>query len=195
MNRTLASILIAVLAGAGFVGLGYWYGTPKPVVETAAPEVKQADGSIVAVRAPDAKARPKQQVPKGAKVERLGAITVQGKTPEANLRFPGAVPCPPVSIDTTLVHNADGSRRLIVSSPDGRVTRAVDIPVETAAAPPEPRKWAAGLSYEPVKQTFGVWIERDVFERVRLGVEINQTRQDITSPVRVEGRLKVGWTF
>lgn len=194
MKRTLSSILIAVLSGAGFVAFGWWMGKPKPVVEVAAPEVTQNDGSKVAVRAPDAKAKPKQIIPKGAKLERTAEITVQGATPEANKSIPGALPCPPVSINTSLVRNDDGSKRLIVSSPDGKVVSAVDIPIETAAAPPEPKKWAAGWSYNPTQQTSGLWIERDIL-RARIGAEINQTRQTIAGPLKAEARIRLGVTF
>lgn len=195
MKQIIVGIVLSVLAGFGFVGLGWWLGQPNPVNETAKPAVTQSDGSHIAEVAPNTKTKPKQKVPTGAKVERTAEITVQGATPEANKAIPGAVPCPPVSIDTTLVRNADGSRRLIVSSPDGTVTRAVDIPVESAAAPPEPKKWAAGASYNPVLQTYGAWIERDLFERVRVGAEINQTRQTITGPIKAEARIRLGVTF
>jgi hypothetical protein len=196
-NQAIAVLLVlvvAVLVATG-AGVNWWIMHPVQVVEVAAPAVQQKDGSIIAEKKPNAKAKPKQTIPKGAKVERLGEITVQGPTPEANLKMPGALPCPPVTIDTTLIRNVDGSKRLIVSSPDGRVDRAVDIPVETAAPLPEPKKWAAGLSYSLTKQTSGVWLERDLFGRVRMGAEINQTRQEFTGATGVEARLRLGWTF
>ncbi len=183
------TLILLALAGA-CVGLGWWLNRPAVVAENAAPAEMQADGSTIAERRPDAKARPKHQVPKGAKVERTGEITVQGGTPAGN-----AIPCPPVSIDTTLIRNKDGSKRVIVSSPDGQVTKAIDIPVETAEPPPEPKKWAAGVSYNPVLQTGGVWVERDLFERVRLGAEIQQARQFTSGPTSIETRLRLGWTF
>ena len=189
MRTGVVIALIALAAGGGCIGLGWWLGKPAVVVENAAPAEKQADGSTIAERRPDAKAKPKQQIPKGAKVERTGEITVQGETPKENVK-----PCPPVTIDTTLIRNADGSKRVIVSSPDGTVTRAIDIPVETAAPPPEPKLWAAGVSYSPTKQTSGIWIERDI-ARVRLGAEINQARPIVTGPAGVEARVRIGWTF
>ena len=189
-------MLVAIVLVLGIVGgLGYWLGRPPaPVIETAAPAERQDDGSLIAERRPDAKAKPKQSVPKGGKVERTGSVTVTPPTPEANLRLPGAVPCPPVTVDTSLVRLPDGSKRLLVSSPDGRIDRAVDIPVETAAPAPEPPKWAAGVSYDLVHQTAGAWIERDV-GRLRLGAEVAQTRVVIAGPTGIEARLRVGWTF
>ena len=148
--KPLTITAIAILAGAGFVGLGWWMGQPKLVVETAAPAVVQSDGSIITPRAPDAKAKPKQQIPKKSKVERIEQIQVQGA--------------------------------------------ALDIPVETAAPPPEPKKWAAGLSFDPVKQTSGIWIERDI-ARIRVGADINQTRQFIGGSTAVEARVRLGWVF
>ncbi|MBI5920264.1 MAG: hypothetical protein HY847_01295 [Betaproteobacteria bacterium] len=191
MKTGHAITVCALLLGGACAGLGWWFGQPAKVVESAAPAETQPDGSIIVERRPDAKARPKHQTPKGATVERTGEFTVQG----TGLKMDGVLmPCPPVTIDTTLIRNPDGSKRVIVSSPDGEITRAVDIPVETAAPPPEPPQWAAGVSYNPVKQTPGLWIERDIW-RVRLGAEINQTRQVISGPTGIEARLRVGWTF
>ena len=182
-------LILAVALGA--VAAGYYLGRPAPVVEKPAPAVVQEDGSIIVERAPDAEAKPKQAIPKGSKVERTGEFTALG----AGLKIDGVLrPCPPVTIDTTLIRNPDGSKRVIVSSPDGTITKAIDIPVETAAPPPEPKAWAAGLSYSPTKQTMGVWIEKGIW-RVRLGAEINQTRQTLAGPTGVEARLRLGMTF
>ena len=186
-EKIIIGIALVLIVAA--VGAGIWIGRPGKIIETAAPEVKQDDGSIIVERAPDAKAKPKQKVPKGSKVERTGEITVQGGAPAA-----AGKPCPPVTIDTTLVRNEDGSQRVIVSSPDGPITRAIDIPVETAAPPPEPKLWAAGLSYDPIKQTGGLWVERDIM-RVRLGAEVGQARVVVGGPAAVEFRIKAGVTF
>lgn len=194
-NRTWVAVFVAMLAIGG--GLGYWLGRPGKIVETAAPQVVQADGSIIVERAPDPKAKPKQILPKGAKVERIGQVTVTPPTPEANLKLGSTCErCPPVTIDTTLTRLADGSKRLLISSPDGRIDRAVDIPVETAAPPPEPKRNAIGLSLDPFRQTLGVVVTRDVLGRVRLGAEINQARPIIGGPIKgAEGRVFLMGTF
>lgn len=184
---------MAIALMAAGVGLGHWWLKPAPVVETAKPAETQADGSTVAERAPDAKAKPKHKTPKGAKVERTGSVTVTPPTPP-EIAACTAVKCPPVTIDTSLVRLPDGSKRVVVSSPDGQINRAIDIPVETAAPAPEPPKWAAGLSIDPVHQTPGLWVERDIW-RVRLGAEINQTRQKVGGPTGNEVRVRLGWTF
>lgn len=188
-----ASLAVAGVVVVSALAIGYWLGRPAPVVETPAPAITQADGSIALPRAPDAKAKPKHMTPRGAKVERVGQITAQGETPPEIAACTSAK-CPPVTIDTSLVRMDDGSKRVIVSSPDGQILAGVDIPVETAAPPPEPPKWAVGLSLDPIRQTPGIWIERDIW-RVRAGAEINQVKQRADGPSSAEIRLRVGWTF
>lgn len=186
----LAVAMLPLMAAS--LAAGYWIGRPAPVAEKPAPEIRQVDGSVVAARAPDAKAKPKHRIPKGAQVERTASVTVQG----GGLKMPSGEtkPCPPVTVDLSLVREQDGGKRVIASSPDGQVVRAIDIPIEAAAPPPEPKKWAAGLSWSPTHQTAGVWLERDVM-RFRVGVEINQTRQQAFGPTGAEARIRMGWTF
>lgn len=185
---------IAAIAGAIFAAaaLGWWLGQPKPVQETAAPEVRQADGSVVLERRPDPAAKPKQHIPRKATVERVAQVTVQ---PDA-IAQPGK-PCPPVTIDMTMIREPDGMRRVLASSPDGQVVGGLDIPVESAALPTEPKRWGVGLSWSVGDQTAGVWVERDVpvFSKVvRLGVEVNQARVD-THATGADVRLRVGFAF
>lgn len=185
---TLAAIVLAIFAAAA---VGWWAGQPKPVQETAAPEQRQADGSVVLERRPDAQAKPKQKIPRKAKVERVAQVTVQPDTGT------GGEPCPPVSIDMSLVREPDGSRRLLASSPDGTIVGGVDVPVESATTPAEPKRWAAGLSWSHGNQTAGVWIERDVpvfSQLARIGVDVNQTRLD-TDSTGVDGRIRIGFAF
>lgn len=185
-------LAIAALHGLGLFA-GWYLFAPKHVTETAAPAIKQADGSVVLERAPDAKARPAQSVPKGAKVERIEQITVQGETPP-EIAACTKIKCPPVKVDMTLVRLPDNTKRVVASSPDGQIVSALDIPVETAAPAAEPPKWAVGLSYDPIKATPGIWLERDVW-RARVGIEANQTRQTIGGPAGSELRVRVGFTF
>lgn len=185
----LAAIAVAIVAAAA---IGWWLGQPKPVQETAAPEVRQADGSVMLERRPDPGAKPKQQIPRKAKVERVAQVTVQ---PDAIAE--AGKPCPPVTVDMTLIREPDGMRRVLASSPDGQVVGGLDIPVESAAPPAEPKRWAAGLSWSLDAQTAGVWIERDVpvFKWVvRAGAEVNQARTGMDS-AGVETRLRFGLAF
>lgn len=186
----LAAIAVALFAAAAF---GWWLGQPRPVQETAAPEQHQADGSLVLERRPDPAAKPKQQIPRKAKVERVTQVTVQ---PDASAPSAGK-PCPPVTVDLTLIREPDGMRRVLASSPDGEVVGGIDVPVETAAPPPEPKRWAVGLSWSPVDSTAGLWIERDVpvfGQVVRVGADINQVRESPHS-YDVEARLRLGIAF
>jgi len=186
-----AAIAVAIFAAAA-AAFGWWAGQPKSVQETAAPEVRQADGSVVLERRPNPAARPKQKIPRRAKVERVAQVTVQ---PDA-IAEPGK-PCPPVTVDMTLIREPDGARRVLASSPDGQVVGGLDIPVETAAPPAEPKRWGVGLSWSVGDQAAGVWIERDVpvFGKVvRLGAEVNQTRVD-THATGADVRLRVGFAF
>lgn len=192
LKIVVAVSILLLLVGSGVAIYHLW---PRPIVETAAPEVRQADHSLELQRAPNATAKPAQIIPKGAKVVRIAQVTLQGGAPVANLKLPSVSPtCPPVKLDMTLVRLPDRSQRVLASSPDGQVLGGVDIPVETAAPPEDPKKWAAGMSYDFLKQTPGLWVERDVW-RARLGAEINQTRVNVGGPAGTEFRLRLGMTF
>ncbi len=184
-----AVVVLAMMVSAYFT----WLLTkPKVVIETAAPAVVQADGSVIAEKAPDASAKPKQIIPKGARVERIFQVKAKGQ----GIKLPSGETkdCPPVTIDMSLVRQEDGSKRVLVSSPDGQISKSLDIPVENVTAPAEAKKWGAGILFNPVSQTGGVWIDRDI-GRIRLGVQLNQTRASLTSPVSAELWIKAGMTF
>jgi hypothetical protein len=191
MRPPLWAIGVALAALVGAAALGWWLGQPKPVQETRAPAQRQADGSLVLGRRPDPHAQPRQQIPRKAKVERLAQVVVQ---PEAIAE--DGKPCPPVTVDMTLIREPAGDRRMLASSPDGTIVGGVDIPVESAMPPAEPKRWAAGLSWS-TDQTAGVWIERDVpvFKWVvRAGAEVNQTRVGGYA-TGIEGRVRIGFAF
>lgn len=190
MTRGTA-LIIALVALALAVGAGWWLGRPAKVVETPAFEVIQDDGSKILTRAPDAKAKPKQQIPKGTTLERTIHIEAQGqgiKLPDGKMGV-----CPKVSIDLSLVRESNGMKRVVASSPDGQIVGAVDVPVETAA-PVEDHPWAVGASYNPANQTGGIWVERDI-GRIRVGVDLNQSRPNLAAPMGTEVRVRVGWAF
>lgn len=193
MPRWVVYLLLAIAALISAAALGWWLGQPAPVVEKAAPEQRQADGSVVLERRPDAKARPKQQIPKKAKVERVARVTVQPASVPAS-----GEPCPPVSVDLSLVREEGGSRRLLASSPDATIIGGVDTPVETAAPPPKPLRWAAGMSWSPANETAGGWIERDVplfGYAARVGVDVIQVRQAPGASVGTDLLVRVGMAF
>jgi hypothetical protein len=192
--------------------------TPKP--ETYAPAARQQDGSLVLDRKPQQDAKPVQQIPKGAKVERIVQVTVHPNPGPGPLRpsasdasgtvdnretapplisVPGGnenkPPCPPVRVDLSLVRMPDQSRRVVASSPDGVVVGGVDIPVD-AAVPQRVLKWAAGPSWNPADRTFGAWIERDA-GFLRLGADLHQVREPTAAGGRTTwaGFIRVGIQF
>jgi hypothetical protein len=205
MPRWIIYLLLALAALISAAGLGWWLGQPDPVVEKPAAEQRQADGSVVLERRPDAAAKPAQLVPQGAKVERVGRVTVQppriGDDLPANGRgFLGSSsdPCQPVTVDWSLVREPDGGRRMLASSPDGTIIGGVDVPIETAAPPPKPLRWAAGISWSPANETAGLWIERDVplfSTAARVGLDLNQERALPGSSAGTDLRVRVGLAF
>ncbi|XZG71741.1 hypothetical protein ACTSKR_07760 [Chitinibacteraceae bacterium HSL-7] len=172
LQLTLSAIVGTVLLCLA-AWLGYVNGSARaPVAEVTAPApaVVQPDGSVVAQRVPDlAPSPPPHALPRGAKEERRMRVTVQPTaTPP-----PGQPPLP-VSVDLSLVRDG-GGRRVVASSPDGRVIDALDVPIDPAPMPPPERPWAVGLSYSTDKSA-GVWVERD-FARIRAGLDL-QRRED-----------------
>lgn len=159
------------------LGFALWFPREKPPVETAQPAVRQQDSSLVLERAPDAKAKPAALAPKGETVARIVEATVQptaplivhdtvhvpateGATPAHDVVHDVAVICPPVRLELTLTDLPDGTHRVIASSPDGRVTGGLDIPVKNTT-PPRSTPWSAGALYGSSGQ-FGPYVARDL---------------------------------
>jgi hypothetical protein len=214
--RSAWGALAAIAALVAAAALGWWLGQPAPVVETPAAEQRQPDGSLVLERKPDAEAKPAHLVPAGAKVERVGRVTVlpaarhrdsdvahggmaSGDAPNSTTnysKFYSGDPCPPVTVDWSLVREPDGGRRMLASSPDGTIIGGVDVPIETAA-PAKPLRWAAGVSWSPSNETAGVWLERDVplFNKAaRIGVDVAQMRHaDSAAGTNLSVRLGIAF--
>lgn len=202
LSLTGYAVIAALLVAGGLYAGWRLYG-PKPAKpETYAHETRQQDGSLVLERKPDAKAKPKQAIPKGGTVERVIKIEVQGN-PSVSPALPFATkleviedgslpltPCPPVTVDLTLVKMPDDTRRVIASSPNGEIISGVDIPIESARPAPAMPKWAAGLSINPLDRTLGVFIDRD-FGPFRMGAEINK----LSGAAGMDTRVKVGIRF
>ena len=144
-----------LIFGAG-IGAGWKIFRPKPVatVEVALPAQRQTDGSLILERAPDANAKPAQQIPAGAKVERIERIVVRPTAPSTSAAATaptngsgqlGAAPIPGLpstTVDLTLLRMNDNTERVVASSPDGEIVGGMDVPV--AAAPREPKQTALG---------------------------------------------------
>lgn len=148
------ALIVGAIAG---MTMGWMLWSPRPLAqEIAAPGVVQPDGSHVLPKQPDAGAKPANQVPKGTVVERIVYVEIQPKPvpkpPEPVAPLPGtgepALWTPPkIRLDLTLVRAADGTRRVVASSPDGEVVGGLDVPVEAAPPPPRVLKSALGLEY------------------------------------------------
>jgi len=194
--------LILILAGAvglfvASLGLGWWLNRPDVVVELPAPASRQADGSLVLERdgTQIAPQKPPHALPAGAREERRVSVVVQpprGVVKEslttdsaeaarlvASSDHPvrphdmvDSCDCPPVTVDLSLVRMPDKTRRVIASSPDGKILSGIDVPisapVESAARP-----WAAGILITSERK-LGAFLDRDVGP-FRFGVESFQT--------------------
>ncbi len=170
----LTGVLVLV---AAVLALAFWPARPIHENVTPAAAVRQVDGSLIAERAPAASApAPRAMIPAGAVRERSARIVVAPA--------PGASS---VEVDTELVR-MDNQRRLIVSSPDGQVLTAVDVPVDPAPIPPPPTPWAAGLSYG-TDRAVGIWVDRDV-GRLVLGVAASRLPDG-----RLQAQVRAGVRF
>lgn len=162
-------ILGAVLAAAIAVGgaaFGWWLHSPNNAVavhEAAVPAQLQADGSLVLARAEATKAppAPPHALPAGSKEERRVEVVVQPArgvvTPATgkdslvadHLADAGKIvdscDCPPVTVDLSLVRTPDKTRRVIASSPDGKILSGLDIPIESTTVVAPPRWTLSGI--------------------------------------------------
>lgn len=179
-DRLIGPVLLAVAVACA--ALGFWLrGTDAPVPEdvSAMPEMRQADGSVIAARLPDAKPPPApHKIPRGAKEVRRVAVKVQPKQPD----------CDPVGVTLSLVQQ-DGGQRVIASTDNGQILSALDTPIVPQLMPPPRRPWAAGLSYDPINRRGGVWVERDI-ARLRVGADVQQAE---TGELRA--LVRVGWRW
>ncbi|HBG31019.1 MAG TPA: hypothetical protein DDW98_10375 [Gammaproteobacteria bacterium] len=182
------------MAVAGVAGFMVCHSTQAPEVIEPAPEVRQADGSVVLERDPEPASEPAPHtIPRGHVEERRISVQVQPdvSTNRTNLDAAPTCECRPVRVDLSLARDTEGGRRVIASSPDGRVLGGLDVPiVQTMLVTPP--KWSAGISYDPFDGTPGAWIERD-YGRIRVGADLYQERNAIASGLAV--RVRIGWTF
>jgi hypothetical protein len=182
-------VLLAAFGVACVVGYEHFVHPAPPAVESAAPAVIQSDGSLVAARqqtTPDQK--PANALPKGAKLLRTESVTVRANTAK------GAPVAPPVTLKMDYDQLKDGTDRVVVSSPDGKIEGALDIPVAPPA--PEPPKWAAGVGYGiPMGgvRSESAWVERDLPLHLRVGLDLVH----VTAPRQASNMVmaRLGVTF
>lgn len=183
LSSGLLLVLLAVVAALSALA-GYSLHEPGVVeVVEYRPMERQADGSVIAERDPEARPeRPPHQLPEGAVEIRYVRVEVApDPVPD--------VPCPPVTVDLSLIRDIEGGHRVVASSPNGRVLTALDVPIEPIYLPPAARPWAAGVSYGPWHDRAGVWAERDL-GRLRLGADLQHAE---TGGLRA--LVRVGWRF
>ena len=164
-------------------------------METYAPQIRQKDGSVVLERKPQSDAKPAQELPKGAKAERVGSVVVRPKA-TFQMDAPPTLGYGDVRVDWSLVKMPDQTRRMVMSSPDGEIVGGVDVPIESAR---EQRKlkWAVGAVYGTTAwgdKAVGAFVDRD-FAFVRTGAEVTKNTYAQTGRQAWEVRAKFGIRF
>lgn len=178
-----------VLSG---LALGWYIFSPKPSKpETYAPAVVQADRSLIVEKIPQPDAKPKAQIPKGAKVERIVRFEVKPLDipPQDALDGSGPVEgsCPSLDVELSLVDLPDDSKRVVLLSKRGEILNAVDIPVK-GVKEYKPPKWSVGALYNPLDARFGVEVERRLWGPFKAGVLVLQGRD---TPVEAWGKIAI----
>ncbi|MES2488563.1 MAG: hypothetical protein V4607_02140 [Pseudomonadota bacterium] len=182
--RVRDSIAAAGLLALVFIALaaGFWIGssqTPKPEAMTAAPEVRQGDGSVILARAPNAKppVAPHKIPPGTVEVRR---VTTKIAPAQEN--------CDPITITSSLIQDGDGLRA-VVSADNGTIVEGTDTPIRALNLAPAPRLWAVEALYDPFNKHYGARVSRDV-GRLRLSVNAIQRDKD-----RLDHFVGVGFNF
>jgi hypothetical protein len=167
----------ALLVAAALLVWALWPAKTAPEITSAAPEVTQADGSKIAARDPTAASAPAPHIiPAGYHEVRRAQVVVAPASAASS-----------VEVDLSLV--SDGTQqRVVASSPDGQVIKALDIPIQAVQMPPPARPWAAGLSYG-TNRGIGIWVDRDV-GRLVLGATVQRLQDG-----RSEAQLRIGVRF
>lgn len=147
MNIARGIGLFGVGLLVGILGMSLWPAATG--VESTAPARRQADGSLIAERNPDAPLKLKHEIPKGGKVERDMRVEVQPA---------GRPDCPICTVDLSLVEMPDASHRIVASSPTGQVLNALDVP-RVPAILDQPKVWSAGVLYNG---RWGAVVTRDI---------------------------------
>lgn len=170
-GRTLGWTLVAGLSLGLFLGWFLWRPKP-PMIETAASSARQPDSSLVLARRPDTVVRIVHRIPPGYVPERSLSIAVQPTPRVDTLWRPGVereilrvdtLRPPVVRVVLTLARLGDGSRRVIASSPDGRVldSLSIDVPLGESAAPARKLVHSVGATRDLLSGAWGAIASRD----------------------------------
>ncbi len=198
MNTKVMELIVIVVAlliimAAGAAGM-WWYNRTfgpqieivKPAEQVLIPMTPTAPfGGLVLERRPNAKPRPPpHKLGKGMKEQRRDTITVQPKNEE----------CPPVTVVMSTVEDDKGGRRVVASSPDGRIVGGLDIPITPILMAPPEQRWAAGLSYG-TDSTAGIWVDHNTGikpfgHELVVGGDIEENEDhDLRARIRVGARF------
>ncbi len=215
-NLFLAGLSLGILAGLSF---GWWRWRPEPGQYHPVkpqPGYENQDGSTVLPVQPAGNLDQHSQalhVPAGSHVETSVSVTVQPSSGTASPGTPGApqdhsnlsglpshpepIPCPPVTVDITVYRDPDGSRRVVVSSPDGKVLKGIQL--ENEVGPPRPKVLlnSAGLVYGTTAwgdKALGAYYDRD-WKFLRFGGELTKNTYALAGRQGWEVRAKIGLVF
>lgn len=146
------------IAAAGFgLSVGWFIYHPQTVNEPPAPEVRQADGSIILKREPGKSPGKLPDIPGGSRPTRHAEVTVRSLEPVPE----GCPKCPDLHVMLTTIERPDGSKRVIAESQNGEIIAGTDIPLEPATKA-DIKLWSAGGYYSPLDNGFGGFVQRDV---------------------------------
>lgn len=162
---TLIGFAVATCAG---IAIGWKLHGPEQriALETAKPAI-ELKAAMVLARDPAAIAPSKivaaAKKVKGAKLERAALITVK----------PKQVDCTPLNVELGVLKLKDNTQRIVVRS-DGATLGGVDIPLDRSS--PRVPKWSAGALVNPIDQTYGAYVDRDLGP-FRAGIDLMQDRE------------------
>jgi hypothetical protein len=162
------ALLASLATNAGWVYIMF---RPKPIVtETAQPEVRRADGSVILERSatnPDATPR-LTSVPKGGVIQRVVTVEVPSPPPTAT------ADSSPTTVELTIYKDEDGGERVVAATDKGVILGGLDVPVAPAVALPK-YKWVAGGGY--FTNGYSAFVGREFFNnRVQVAVVLTSTK-------------------
>jgi hypothetical protein len=209
MNGYLAGLATGALGASLVIGFGwsllrYREGTAElPADLTPAPEVRQADISLVLEREPtpsnSRSSRPAHMLPEGTVAERIVQVTLQPNAESMPIpkAFAGgdATWLPrPLTLDLTLARTPDGGHRVIASTPDGMVVKGLDVPVSIAPPVIHYFRNTAGGGYS-LGGGWLAWYQRALGERWTVGAQVRYAPARDMEPARMGADLLLGWRW
>jgi hypothetical protein len=196
-----ATVLMLITFGLG-LGLGWklWRGKMTTITrDVPGPAIILHDGGQVLEKKIASKSTIIQVIPDGAHVQEEGTIIFRPNPDPAPDDHPAKVPDAPhdFHINFALVTMADGSRRVVASSPEGKVVGGIDIVVDPHKPAPPPLRNSAGLVYGTTAwgdTAKGIFYDRD-WKFIRAGLEVTHNTYANVNRTAWEGRIKVGLNF